>query len=132
MREDEPLPKTNELLENYHIQTIDENTYTSRTYSTTNNYPPGKKLYFTIRAKYFGNLLEIEESEQSQNPWDLKIIIPPKNMGLIHPFIANDLTCREMKYRPDFEDYIREENELFFIEQLPPPKVLISRARQKK
>ena len=42
-------------------------------------------------------------------------------MALIHPFIANEITCRKMKYRPALEDAINEENLLLEKDLLESP-----------
>lgn len=117
-REDLPLPKNKDELNDFFIKEIIGNTNTDRVFSETKNLPAGKKIFYTVRAKYLDETLNIEKNDDIVNAWDIKIITPPKNMALIHPFIANEITCMEMHFRPNFEESIRIENELLSLDPL--------------
>ena len=122
MREGEQLPLNEVELEKYKIDMILGNAKNDRIFTKTLSSNPGDIIYFSIRPKYLENVMNIPIIDQNKGiPWNLKIIIPPENMALIHPFIVNDSTCRAMKYRPDFENSINQENALFLLDPISPP-----------
>ena len=122
MREGEQLPTNEVELEKYKIDMILGNAKNDRIFTKTLSSNPGDIIYFSIRPKYLDNVLNIPIINQRKViPWNLKIIIPPENMALIHPFIVNDSTCRSMKFRPDFENSINQENALYLLEPLSAP-----------
>ena len=45
-------------------------------------------------------------------------------MSLIHPFIANNITCKEMKFRHDYESIVEKELELYSMEPLKKPSMI--------
>lgn len=90
-----PLPSDVASLAGYEVKDITSlNTY-DYTYNRS-GLVPGSITYITVRPKYSGGVIEVNEDVAH-----LKIIIPPKNMALVHPFMVNSEFCENMSLTPD-------------------------------
>jgi hypothetical protein len=82
-----PLPLDNSSLAGFEVADINSLFDVSLVYNNS-GYAPGDTVYYTIRGKYEGGIIE------SIDPLSMiKVVIPPKNMALVHPYIVNQEFC---------------------------------------
>ncbi len=87
---DDILPTTVNSLTSYEVATINGDGVSDRVYELS-NLESNKVYYFTVRPTYLGQIMETEDSVSM-----IKVIVPPKNMALVHPFIVNRDFCKMM------------------------------------
>jgi hypothetical protein len=82
-----PLPLDNSSLAGFEVADINSLFEASLIFNKS-GYAPGDNVYFAIRGKYEGGVIESSDTLSM-----LKVVIPPKNMALVHPYIVNQEFC---------------------------------------
>ena len=82
-----PLPLDNSSLAGFEVADINSLFEASLIFNKS-GYTPGDNVYFAIRGKYEGGVIESSDTLST-----LKVVIPPKNMALVHPYIVNQEFC---------------------------------------
>lgn len=90
-----PLPADSASLAGFEVKDINSIFENDLVYSKS-GYTPGAQTFITIRAKFPGGIIE-----SSENIGHVKVIIPPPNMALVHPYIANQEFCKNMGLDPE-------------------------------
>jgi hypothetical protein len=85
-----PLPSTVIALEPYEVEHIASDTVLARKYEIT-GVPADTTVYIAIRPTYLGQVMDT-----STNTSNLIIMMPPENMALVHPYVANREFCEEV------------------------------------
>ncbi len=89
------LPMDKDSLEAFKVGEVNETLESNLVWNST-GLEMGKTKYYAIRAMYEGGVLSTDDTSAN-----IKVIIPPKNMSMIHPYIANQDHCRVLNLEPE-------------------------------